>query len=117
MRACELATSAFEKKSDEDLLSELGAVVGDEQPSQAELWDWASYGTAAQLASAMEVDPDALGAPGTGRREKCRHTKECCVCARRKWAGDLEDVYFFDAPEYSSERALFERESVDEKLL
>ena len=115
MCARELSASVFEKKSDEDFLTELGGVVGTDEPSDGELWDWASYGTAAQVASFVHVHPDALGAPETGRREKCRHTKECCVCARRKWSGDVEDVYFFEPPEYSSEKALFERETVDEK--
>ena len=67
------------QKCEEDLMVELSASLGnvpETEPTEGELWDWASYGTAAQVAQAMEVGEDALGPANGGRREHFRHRKE-----------------------------------------
>ena len=109
--------AAFEKP-EEDLMAELSVALGhmaESGPTEAELWDWASFGTAAQVAASMTVGEDAFGPPDASRRETFRHMKECCVCARGKWSSELDDVFFFEAPECCpGEQALFPRE-VDEQ--
>jgi hypothetical protein len=102
--------------TEEELLSAVASRNADTSPgdpSSAELWEWAAAGAAEYVAKCASVKMEALGSVESDRRRVIRHRKACCVCARSRWATELDDVYFFDLPPGSSEAAIITDDRVD----
>ena len=102
-----LDVSALEDKEIEERLARGCSAAGQAEPSEGELWEWASAASASFVARTASVTIGALGHDhGAERRSSLRHRKECCVCARAKWAQEMEEVFFFRTPEGECEDAL-----------